>query len=230
MVYEQPDSLKPIAQKLKLDIQVARDITKQSASGAKAPWSNPKLLQAIFNSDAIEKKNNTEAIETAVNQLVSARVIAHKPAASLQIEDIKPMLIQAVMSQKSLELAKKDGKENFASWQKDMALAKLQVPVVISREQTQKLPTALVEAAMRSDTAKLPLLVGVDLGAKGYGVVKINSVLPPLPVADRKDSVSKYAKAWTAAESMAYFSFLKSLFKVEYVAEKPSSGNLLKQP
>jgi peptidyl-prolyl cis-trans isomerase D len=228
MVYEQSDSLKPVAQKLKLDVQVARDISKQSASGARAPWSNPKLLQAIFSSDAIEKKNNTEAIETAANQLVSARVVAHKPSVSLQIEDVKPILVQAVLSQKSLELAKKEGKDNLSSWQKDMSLAKLQVPVVISREQTQKLPTALVEAAMRSDTAKLPLLVGVDLGAKGYGVVKINAVLPPIPVADRKDSVSKYAKAWTAAESMAYFGFLKSLFKVEYVTEKPSSGNLLK--
>jgi peptidyl-prolyl cis-trans isomerase D len=155
-------------------------------------------------------------------------VVAHKPSVSLQIEDVKPILVQAVLSQKSLELAKKEGKDNLSSWQKDMSLAKLQVPVVISREQTQKLPTALVEAAMRSDTAKLPLLVGVDLGAKGYGVVKINAVLPPIPVADRKDSVSKYAKAWTAAESMAYFGFLKSLFKVEYVTEKPSSGNLLK--
>ena len=57
MVYEQSDSLKPVAQKLKLDVQVARDITKQSASVAKTPWSNPKLLQAIFSSDAIEKKN-----------------------------------------------------------------------------------------------------------------------------------------------------------------------------
>ena len=157
-------------------------------------------------------------------------MVAHKPSASLQIEDIKPMLVQAVLSQKSLDLAKKEGKENLVSWQKDMSLAKLQVPVVISREQTQKLPTALVEAAMRSDTAKLPLMVGVDLGGKGYGVLKINAVLPPIPVADRKDSVSKYSKAWTAAESMAYFSFLKSLFKVEYVSEKPSSGNLLKQP
>ena len=230
MVYEQSDSLKPVAQKLKLDVQVARDISKQSASGAKAPWSNPKLVQAIFSPDTIEKKNNTEAIETATNQLVSARVVAHKPSASLQIEDIKPMLVQAVLSQKSLDLAKKEGKENLVSWQKDMSLAKLQAPVVISREQTQKLPTAFVEAAMRSDTAKLPLMVGVDLGGKGYGVLKINAVLPPIPVADRKDSVSKYAKAWTAAESMAYFSFLKSLFKVEYVSEKPSSGNLLKQP
>jgi peptidyl-prolyl cis-trans isomerase D len=157
-------------------------------------------------------------------------VVAHKPAASLQIEDVKPMIVQAVLSEKSLQLAKTNGKDSFAAWQKDMSLAKFQAPVVISREQTQKLPTALVEASMRSGTAKLPLLVGVDLGTKGYGVIKINSVLPPVPVADRKDSVGKYAKAWTSAESMAYFSFLKSLFKVEYLVEKPSSSNLLKQP
>ena len=230
MVYEQSDSLKPVAQKLKLDVQVARDISKQSASASKALWSNPKLLQSIFSADAIEKKHNTEAIETSPNQLVSARVVAHKPSVSLEIEDVKPVIVQAVLSEKSLQLAKSDGKQNFAAWQKDLSSAKFQAPVVISREQTQKLPTALVEAAMRSDTAKLPLLVGVDLGAKGYGVVKINSVLPALPVADRNDSVGKYAKAWTSAESMAYFSFLKSLLKVEYLVEKPASGNLLKQP
>jgi peptidyl-prolyl cis-trans isomerase D len=230
MVYEQSDSLKPVAQKLKLDVQVARDISKQSASASKALWSNPKLLQSIFSADAIEKKHNTEAIETSPNQLVSARVVAHKPSVSLEIEDVKPVIVQAVLSEKSLQLAKSDGKQNFAAWQKDLSSAKFQAPVVISREQTQKLPTALVEAAMRSDTAKLPLLVGVDLGAKGYGVVKINSVLPALPVADRKDSVGKYAKAWTSAESMAYFSFLKSSLKVEYLVEKPASGNLLKQP
>jgi peptidyl-prolyl cis-trans isomerase D len=230
MVYEQSDSLKPVSQKLKLDVQVARDISKQSASGSKAPWSNPKLLQSIFSTDVIEKKNNTEAVETSANQLVAARVVAHKPAASLQIEDVKPMIVQAVLSEKSLQLAKTNGKDSFAAWQKDMSLAKFQAPVVISREQTQKLPTALVEASMRSGTAKLPLLVGVDLGTKGYGVIKINFVLPPVPVADRKDSVGKYAKAWTSAESMAYFSFLKSLFKVEYLVEKPSLSNLLKQP
>jgi len=229
-VYEQSDSLKPVAQKLKLDIQVARDISKQSAPSSKAPWANPKLLQAIFSADAIEKKNNSEAVETSANQLVSARVVAHKPAASLQIDDVKPIIVQAVLSEKSLQLAKTQGKESFATWQKDISSAKFQAPVVISREQSQKLPTALVEAALRSDTSKLPLLVGVDLGTKGYGVVKINSVLPPLAVADRKDSVGKYAKAWTSAESMAYFSYLKSLFKVEYLVEKPASSNLLKQP
>jgi len=230
MVYEQSDSLKPVAQKFKLDIQVARDISKQSASASKAIWSNPKLLQSIFSLEAIDKKHNTEAIETSANHLVSARVISHKPTTSLELEEIKPMVVQAVLSQKSIELAKKDGKESFEKWQKDASLAKFQSAVVISREQNQKLPAAMVEAALRSDTAKLPLLVGVDLGTKGYGVVKINAVLNSLPVADRKDSLGKYAKAWTAAESVSYFGFLKSLFKVEYKVEKPVSTNLVKQP
>ena len=230
MVYEQSDSLKPVAQKFKLEVQTARDISKQSANGAKAPWANPKLVQAFFSSDAIEKKHNTEAVETAANQLVSARVTSHRPAVNLKLEDVKPMVVQAVLSQKSIELAKKEGRESLEIWKKDISIAKLQAPVVISREQNQKLPTALIEAAMRSDVTKLPQLVGVDLGAKGYGLVKINNVLASLPITDRKDSVGKYAKAWSSAESIAYFGYLKSLFKVEYKVEKPLSGNLLKQP
>ena len=230
MVYEQSDSLKSVAQKFKLDIQIASNISKQSAAASKALWSNPKLVQLIFSPESIEKKQNTEAVEIEPNQMVSARVVSHRPAVSLQLDDVKPMVVQAVLSQKSLELAKKDGKDNFEKWQKDPSLSKFQAPVVISREQNQKLSTALVEAALRSDASKLPVLVGVDLGAKGYGVVKINSVLKPLPVNDRNDSVAKYAKAWTTAESMAYFGFLKSLFKVEYKIEKPLSSNLLKQP
>lgn len=230
MVYEQSDSLKPVSQKFKLEIQVARDITKQSASASKALWSNPKLLQSIFSADAIAKKQNTEAIETSTNQLVSARVISHKPVTNLQLDDVKPMIVQSVLTQKSLEAAKREGEEKLKLWQNDLSLAKLQVPVVISREQNQKLPPSLVEAAMRADASKLPLLVGVDLGAKGFGMVKINNVSKSSAINDRKDSVGKYAKAWTSAESIAYFSFLKSRLKVQYQVEKPVSGNFLKQP
>ena len=230
MVYEQSDSLKPVAQKFNLDIQTARDISKQNASNAKSLWSNAKLLESIFSPDALEKKHNTQAMETAPNQLVSVRVIAHKPAVNLQLEDVKPMLVQAVLSQKSLEIAKKQGLENLDLWKKDISAAKLQAPVVISREQNQKLPTSLIESAMRADASKLPVIVGVDLGSKGYGVVKINRVVGSLPIADRKDSVSKYAKAWSSAVNIAYFSYLKGLFKVDYKVEKPLSTNLLKNP
>lgn len=230
LVYEQSDSLQPVSQKFKLDIQVARDISQQSAVSSKALWSNPKMLQSIFSSEAIAKKQNTEAIEISNNQLVSARVISHKPITKLQLDDVRPLIVQKVLSQKSLDAAKKDGQEKLGVWLKDPALAKLQSPVLVSREQTQKLPSPLIEAAMRSDASKLPMLVGVDLGARGFGVIRVNNVAKSLPLADRKDSVGKYAQAWTSAESMAYFDFLKSRLKVEYKVEKPQYGNLLKQP
>ena len=230
MVYEQSDSLKPVSQKFKLEVQVARDITKQTASASKALWSNPKLLQSIFSADAIAKKQNTEAVEISTNQLVSARVISHKPVTNLQLDDIKPSLVQSVLSQKSVEAAKREGEEKLKLWRNDLSLAKLQGPVLITREQNQKLPPSLIEAAMRADASKLPLLVGVDLGAKGFGLVNINSVSKSSPINDRKDSVDKYAKAWTSAESIAYFNFLKSRSKVQYQVEKPVAGNILKQP
>jgi peptidyl-prolyl cis-trans isomerase D len=188
------------------------------------------LLQSIFSADAIAKKQNTEAVEISTNQLVSARVISHKPVTKLQLEDVRPVIAQSVLSQKSLDAAKKEGEEKLGVWQKDPSLAKLQAPVLISREQNINLPPAVIEAAMRSDASKLPMLVGVDLGARGFGVVKINSVVKSLPLADRKDTVGKYAKAWTSAESIAYFDFLKSRLKVEYKVEKPQTGSLLKQP
>jgi peptidyl-prolyl cis-trans isomerase D len=153
-------------------------------------WSNAKLLESIFSPDALEKNTIHRQWRLRLNQLVSARVIAHKPAVNLQLEDVKPMLVQAVLSQKSLEIAKKQGLENLDLWKKDISAAKLQAPVVISREQNQKLPTSLIESAMRADASKLPVIVGVDLGSKGYGVVKINRVVGSLPIADRKDSVT----------------------------------------
>ena len=42
-----------------------------------------KFLTAIFAQTAIEKKRNTEAIETAANQLVAGRVVMHTTGPNL---------------------------------------------------------------------------------------------------------------------------------------------------
>ncbi|HWI83440.1 SurA N-terminal domain-containing protein, partial [Ramlibacter sp.] len=73
-VYEQSDSLKPVADKLKLDIKTAAQVTRQPAPGAAGPVANPKFLAALFAPDSVEKKRNTEAVEIAPSTLVSGRV------------------------------------------------------------------------------------------------------------------------------------------------------------
>ena len=48
-VYEQSDSLKPVADKLKLEIRTAKNVHRQPHTGsARAMLANPKFLSALF--------------------------------------------------------------------------------------------------------------------------------------------------------------------------------------
>ena len=99
-------------------------------------------------------------------------------------------------------------------------------PVVLSRQEPGQQPQKVVEAALRADPAALPALVGVDLGAEGYAVVKVNKVLPrqqPSPEQARQE-LEQYSRAFAAAETQAYYELLKDRFKVEIKVAKPAGA------
>ncbi len=87
-----------------------------------------------------------------------------------------------------------------------------------------KLPLPVIEAALRSELAAVPAFAGVDLGAQGYAVVKVNkAVAREVPAGNAAlQERQQFSQAWTTAESQAYFSLLKERFKVQIKAEKPS--------
>jgi peptidyl-prolyl cis-trans isomerase D len=70
LVYEQSDGFDAVVQKLKLPVQNAKGITREVNGGGKVIWANPNLLKSIFSQESISRKRNTEAVETAANQLV----------------------------------------------------------------------------------------------------------------------------------------------------------------
>jgi peptidyl-prolyl cis-trans isomerase D len=78
-VYEQADSLKPAAEKWKLDVRQSPWLAKGGKLAP--PFDNQKLAAALFSDDGLKNKRNTEAVEVAPGTLVSARVLEHKPAA-----------------------------------------------------------------------------------------------------------------------------------------------------
>ena len=89
-VYEQPDSLQPVADKLKLNIQTATNVTRTVQPDAIVkPLANAKFLSALFAPDSLERKNNTEAIEFAPGQLVAGRVVKHTPAHPRPFDEVK---------------------------------------------------------------------------------------------------------------------------------------------
>lgn len=223
-VYEQADSLKPVSERLKLEVKTAMNVSRNPAAGATGVLANPKFLNAIFSPDAIEKKRNTEAFEVASMQLVSGRITQYTPARTLPLADVKDRARERLTAVRSFELAKKEGMDKLAAWKAAPADASLPAAVIVSRSQAQNLPTQLIEAALKADATKLPEFVGVEVAGRAYYVAKINKVLPP-DASDEttlKQGRSQYAQAWISAEDQAYYNLLRARFKTEIKVEKPN--------
>jgi peptidyl-prolyl cis-trans isomerase D len=224
MVYEQSDSLKPVAERLKLEVQHASNLGREpTAASAQSGGAlvNTKLLAAIFSQDSLEKKRNTEAVEVGPNQLAAARITQYSPARTLPLEDVKARVREQVIAQQSAERARTEGIAKLAEWKAAPDSAKMSAPAVMSRE-TKQYPSALIEAALRANTQTLPAWVGVDLGTSGYAVVKVEKVLPREAAAgqERTRERDQYAQWWASAEGLAYYRLLKEKFKVEIKAAR----------
>ena len=228
MVYEQSDSFKSVNQKLKLEVQIAEKITRDSKSENKTAPTNPNVLKALFSPDSVKALRNTEAIEIGSNMLVSARITKYYPSNYLTLEEVKPIIVQTVLNQKALSLAKGDGQDKLELWKKNPEKAQWQTPVVLSRDQAMNLPSNLVDEALRIDPTKLPMISGVDLGSRGFGLIKVNKLLPNSPQIKTPELKQKFIKSWSTAENQAYFSYLKSVLKVSTKASAPDQNPLLK--
>ena len=222
-VYEQADSLTPVSERLKLEIKTTNGITRTPLPGATGALANPKFLNAIFSPDAIDKKRNTEAVEVASNQLISGRITQYTPARTRPLLEVKELVRQRWLAMRGAEEARKDGIAKLAAWKAAPASATLQDTLVVSRDQTQKLPPKMVEVALRTDATALPVFAGVDLGTQGYAIVKVVKVLPRVPAleATAKQERLQYAQSWASAESLAFYNVLKERFKTEMKVAKP---------
>ncbi len=225
-VYEQSDSLKPVADKLKLEIRSAGNVTRKPGGGATGLLANAKFLAAIFAPDAIEKKRNTEAIETAPNQLAAGRITQYVAARTIPFVDVRASVRERVVTARAAEMANKEGAEKLVAWKAAPASAQLPAALVLSRDQPQNIAPQILSAVLRADTASLPVFVGVNLGPRGYAVVKVNKILarPASAEPALKQDRGQYAQWWTAAESQAYYGLIKERFKVEILVPRPARG------
>jgi peptidyl-prolyl cis-trans isomerase D len=226
-VYEQSDTFRPIAEKLKLDVKTASGLQRKPVAGTNGVLANPKLLAALFGPDSIEKKRNTEAIEAGSSQLVSARVTNYSAAKTLPLTEVRADVKQKLVASRSIELAKADGAEKLAAWKTKPDDSQLKPALVISRDQAQGTDPAVVTAALNTDVSKLPAWVGVDLGKAGYAVIRINKVMERNAPADSvaKQEMAQYGQWMASAESQAYYELLKSQYKVQFKVAKPAKAS-----
>ena len=225
-VYQQPTSLQPAAEKLKLTIQKAVDVARTPAPGATGALGSRNFLNALFAPESLERKQNTEAIEIGPNQLAAGRIAQYTPARTVPLAEIKDKVRSQLTAERAAALAKTEGQAKLAAWTVDAAGATFGAPVVVSRLESQSQPPQIIESALRTDASKLPALAGVDLGTAGFAVVRVvRSVPRPAPAADAaKQESEQFAQAVAAAENAAYYALLKERFKAEILVSRPADA------
>lgn len=223
-VYEQPDSLQPAADKLKLELQRASGLSRSGPADRQSPLAHPKVLAAIFSADATEKKRNTEAVDIGGGTLVSARVTQHTPAQARPLAEVKEQVKARWIAARSAEQARKEGADRLAAWQAKPDEARLGELLTVSRADARKVAGPVLDASLRADPSALPVFKGVDLGEQGYAIVKVEQVLPREARDENQTRAARgqYGQWWATAEGQAYYKWLQDRFKTQIKVPRPN--------
>lgn len=214
-VYEQGDSLQPVAEKFELTVQESDWITRSSAEPA--ILSNSNLLAAIFADDAKLDKRNTDSIEVDSNTFVSARVIEHRPETSQSLSIVRDEIVERLKKQLALEQAVSTGEEKLADLKSgDTDTIDWDEPKQVSYIQSQGLDQETVREIFKADVSVLPAYVGIKTPQGEYNLIRISEVVEPKAIdGDMRTNFNRQLQQMMAQEeTSAYLNGLRQRYDV----------------
>ncbi|NNG25749.1 SurA N-terminal domain-containing protein [Telluria aromaticivorans] len=227
MVYEQADSLKPVADKLGLKIETVDALTRTpSPQMAQAPFNHAKFLAAIFGTDAIKNKRNTDAIEVAPSVLMSGRVVEFKPATKRPLAEVDAAIRQRVTLEEAARLARQAGEAKLAAAKASGDATGFGEAKLVSRTKEPGINTTAAIAVLKADVTKLPAYVGVELPGQGYGVYRIGRIAQPAQpdAARRKQEAQQISTLVGQSEMYNYVEALKTKAKAKLNVQPSQLG------
>jgi len=231
MTYDQSDSLKPTADKLKLSIQSQKGVTRSGPSGVSRdhPLANPKIVQALFSDDAVKNKRNIEAVQISPGVFVSARVVIFHPVQILPFADVAAEVKRQVSQRAAEKLAIAAAADRYAELQKDPKSASgFATPVWVSRNKPANLVGRALDDVMSVSQDKLPAYVSVDNPGIGTTLYRVDQVRQPTGVdAKVHKAQSQQIQALAAqAEFAGFMAYWRDSAKVKTInlLRPPSTG------
>jgi peptidyl-prolyl cis-trans isomerase D len=185
MTYDQSDSLKPAADKLKLSVQTQKGVTRSGAPGVARnhPLANPKVVQSLFGDEAVKNKRNIEAVQTSPGVFVSARVVTFHPAQTLPYKDVAAEVKRQVSQRLAEKLAVKAAADRYAAIEKDPKGASgFASPTWVSRNKPGNLVGGALDQVMSINPDKFPALVSVSNPGVGTTLYRVDQVRQPTGV------------------------------------------------
>jgi peptidyl-prolyl cis-trans isomerase D len=226
-VYEQPDSLKPAAERFGMRVQASGWLSRV-ATPEEGVLASPKLRAALFSDDALKARRNTDAVEVAPGVLVAARVIEHAPSAQKKYEDVRAEIEKRLRSEEAARLAQRSGEAKLEALRKggEAGLA-WGPPKAVSRRSPQGVPAGALRPLLAAAPAGLPAFAGAARGTEGFMLYRVDKVLEPepRPEAQRSADRARAAQLAGARQMEAYVASLRAQADVEIHA-----ANLEKKP
>ena len=222
MVYEQSESLQPVAERFGLKIQTVKNVTRDFED----QLINPNVIEALYGFDVLEDKRNSNAIEVASNTLLSARVTAHHKQTVKTFDEVKGDIVATLKNQKATEAARAQGSADIAKLlDKKSASGKFGDKTVISRERPGAYAYEVVTVALRPEANKLPTYTGVQTQDGSYFVIEVQSSkkieASPEQLAMRK---AELAQLYSNPEQAAFISGLETKFGTQILKDEYKPG------
>ncbi len=204
IVYEQSGSLKPVAEKFGLTVQTTDFLSREE--GAKYFKDSARLMSMVFSDEVLKNKRNTEAVEVAPNNLISARVVEYQPEAPKTFDDVKQGIEALLKLEEALKQAEEKGKAILAKLEAGEQDDSLDwIPeVTVDRQTAQGLTQPVMSQVFKINTAQLPAYTGFVDTNRAYVLVKVTRVENAL---DEDDELKQRAQAeYEAALAQEYVS------------------------
>ena len=226
IVYEQADSLEPVAKKFGLTIHKADNVTRAGVADPELkPLFNEHVIDNLYGDECLKEKRNSSAVEVGSNKLVAARVVKHYPTAVRPFDEVKAEIADGMKLRKAAELAKAAGEKKLAEVRASKSLDGFSAPVWVSRQRLLGHPAELVDRLVALPADKLPTYTGmaVEGGAYIIGFVKAAKVETPKPE-ELQSLTREFATIYGEADRRGYLSALRTELGEEMLQPKFIEG------
>ena len=231
LTYDQADRLKPAADKLKLNIQSQKGVTRSGLvnSSKDHPLANPKVIQSLFGDDALKNKRNIEAVQTSPGIFVSARVVTLHPAQTLPFKEVAAEVKRQVSQRAAEKLAVTAAADRYAELQKDPKNASgFTSPIWISRNKPGNLIGSALDDVMSISPDKFPAYVSVSNPGVGTTLYRVDQVRQPAGIDAKVHKAQAQQIQALAAQSefAGFMAYWRDSAKVKTInpLKPPSSG------
>lgn len=226
IVYEQADSLEPVAKKFGLTIHKADNVTRAGVADPELKsLFNEHVIDNLYGDECLKEKRNSSAVEVGSNKLVAARVVKYYPTAVRPFDEVKAEIADGMKLRKAAELAKAAGEKKLAEVRDSKSLDGFSAPVWVSRQRLLGHPAELVDRLVALPADKLPTYTGmaVEGGAYIIGFVKAAKVETPKPE-ELQSLTREFATIYGEADRRGYLSALRTELGEEMLQPKFIEG------